>query len=129
MAIFGRRQPHQPLILRGIPTPQRSVSRFVTPHSLAVLAASYRPRGSVTLIHGGGKPSVSHSVSPSGTLEAHLAARRPKYTTAVVRGGGQPSRSRLTIPAGQAASLAASIFPRRPRGSASVIRGGGRLST
>lgn len=175
MAIFGRRQPHAPVILNGLPTPRKSVANIVVPHDrfdaqaatqvahrpqgkITILrgmahasptflakppalfgqeesqaaALARKPHGSVTIVHGGGKPSVSQIKSPIGQQEAQAAAlarNRPSGHVAIVRGGGRPSFANITLPNGQVEAHAAVFSRNRPAGKISVIKGGGQPST
>lgn len=135
MALFGRRQPHGPTILRGLQTPGAPVGRVVVPQGqLAAHASSLlsrRPRGRITIVRGLGQPSFNRIVTPAGqqtSLAAALAPRRPLGKVQIIHAGGPASTSRQIVPQGQFSAQAAALASRSPRGHIAAIKGGGQPS-
>ena len=140
MAIFGRRQPHAPLVLRGLPTPGPSLARIVTPRGqdvaqTAALSRRQQNRFIVrTLIQyqPAAAPPVGVVVVPRWQLASQAAAfapRRPAGHVTIIRGGGPKIAGSTVAPRGQLTAQASVLASHRPNGHITVAKGGGQPAT
>jgi len=118
VAIFGRRQPHAPLILRGLTPAQVPIGRvLVTGQRTAQHAADrfFRRSFAPKVIRGGGQPAVARSLVSGQKTAQHAADRtfRRSFPPIVRRAGPLPSVGRLSIAGQKTSQAAADRFFRR----------------
>jgi hypothetical protein len=105
MAVFGRRQPHAPVILHGLSVPGKPLSTLVVPRggfpAQTTPVIARRLHGSTTIIKGGGgKIPPGQIALPFGQGESHwgvLARNRPAGKIQIIKGGGNPSTAKLQL--------------------------------
>jgi hypothetical protein len=127
MAIFGRRQPHAPIILRPLMglAPQGPIAKIVqsTKASQFAAIAARAPRGHVTINRVGPPQSVAEIIQATRAAQtAAVNARAPRGHVTINRVGAQPAVGRIVTPEGMTRALLAALLPRLPRGAV-IIKG------
>ena len=125
MAVFGRRQPHAPVILRG-GRYQPPVGKLIIPRgvSCSILAAR-RPSGGAIVVKGGGQPAVAR-FKIVRTIGADSYPRRPRGKVIILQGA--PPSPATAFVAGRPVVISqarAAVSPRLLPRSRVIVRTGG----
>jgi hypothetical protein len=130
MAVFGRRQPHAPIILS--PTVKSAVAPTFLAKSPVIVGqgpsqqAARRPVGTVILRRLGSPKPVTSPIITRGLNASQataLASRRPAGRIQIIRGGGRSPIARIATPTGLFAAQTAAIA-RKPTGRVRITRKG-----
>lgn len=124
MAVFGRRQPHAPLVLRGLLPARPPVAVIcVVGQKTSQLAADryFRRSFPPLIVRAGGPKATAQAVLVQ--RQSQPAARRPQGRALVARAGG-PAPTAHSLVVQRVAQAAA----RRPQGLAKVVTAGGPVA-